>query len=303
MGTDRGWHSLTEYNALRAMMHAGTTAGAARQLGLSQSAVSRSLGSLEERMGVTLFERVAGRLRPTREAEQLNRRLDALFDALDHIDGPDEMPQEVLRLAAPPSYAHKYLVSMVGSFLRANPDFRVNFEVATSDMVSQGVLEDRFDLAVTGIEQSRAGLRLTPFRASPAVCVMRPDHPLAGRDFLTPSDLHEQALIALTYRHGRRGQLDRLLHQAHADPRIVVEVSTSFAAADMALEGLGLAVINPFPIYQFRAKELAFVPFLSPIQYRSYFVTPEARPVPRIVRAFMRHVRLNTPPDPFTRRD
>ncbi|WP_298854208.1 LysR family transcriptional regulator [uncultured Ruegeria sp.] len=302
MGKPRNWHSLPEYQALRALMQAGTTAAAARQLGLSQSAVSRSIGNLEARLGKMLFERDAGRLRPTQEAVRLNMRLDPLFDSLDRIDGPAEAVQETLRLVAPPSYAHRYIVSLIASFLRGNPGFFINLEVTTSDLVTLGVLENRFDLAVTGIEQSRAGIKLIPFRVSPAVCVMRPEHPLATRDTLTPSDLHEQDLIALTYRHGRRGQLDRLLHQVRAEPRIVAEVSTSFAAADMAREGLGLAVINPFPVYMYRSPELAFVPFESPMRYRGHFVVSDQRPVPRIARAFMRHLRLNTPPDPFSDR-
>lgn len=302
MGKPRNWHSLPEYQALRALMQAGTTAAAARQLGLSQSAVSRSIGSLESRLGKMLFERDAGRLRPTQEAVRLNLRLDPLFESLDRIDGPAEAVQETLRLVAPPSYAHRYIVSLIASFLRGNPGFFINLEVTTSDMVTLGVLENRFDLAVTGVEQSRAGIKLIPFRVSPAVCVMRPEHPLATRDTLTPSDLHEQDLIALTYRHGRRGQLDRLLHQVRAEPRIVAEVSTSFAAADMAREGLGMSVINPFPVYMYRSPELAFVPFESPMRYRGHFVVSDQRPVPRIARAFMRHIRLNTPPDPFSDR-
>ncbi len=213
MKKTRNWHSLPEYQALRALMQAGTTAAAARQLGLSQSAVSRSVGSLESRLGKILFERDAGRLRPTQEAVRLNMRLDPLFEALDRIDGPGETVQETLRLVAPPSYAHRYIVTLIASFIRGNPGFFVNLEVTTSDMVTLGVLENRFDLAVTGIEQSRAGINLIPFRESPAVCVMRPEHPLAQRSALAPADLHEQDLIALTYRHGRRGQLDRLLHQ------------------------------------------------------------------------------------------
>ncbi|MEY8837551.1 hypothetical protein AB9K41_00775, partial [Cribrihabitans sp. XS_ASV171] len=65
---------------------------------------------------------------------------------------------------------------------------------------------------------------------------------------------------------------------------------------------LGLTVINPFPLYHYRSDDVAFVPFDSPIAYRSYFVTSATRSTPRIARAFMRHMRLNTPPDPFSRK-
>lgn len=251
-------------------------------------------------MGMELFERDSGRLSPTQAAVRLNRRLDPLFEALSRIDGPTEPVQESLRLIAPPSYAHRFLVSSISSFLTMNPNFFVSLEVNTSEEVTRGVFEDRFDLGVTGVELSRSELKLSPYRQSSAVCVMSQTHALASRTEIRPEDLDGQRLIALSHRHERRGQLDRLLHQARSDPIIVAEVSTSFAAADLAKENLGLAVINPFPLYHYRSDNLAFVPFRSPIEYHSYFVTSDLRPVPRIARAFIRHLRLNTPPDPFS---
>lgn len=296
------WHSLPEYHALRAIMQAGTTTAAAERLGLSQSAVSRSLANLENRFGTPLFEREAGRLRPTEDAVRLNRRLDPLFEALDRIDGPTEPVQETLRLIAPPTYSHRFMISLINSFLTINPNVYVSFEVNTSDEVVRSILEERFDLGISGVEQNRAGIKLLPYRRAQAVCVMLRDHMLAERDVIRPEDLHDQRFIALTQRHARRGQLDRLLHQAGAVPQRMAEVSTSFAAADLVREGLGITVINPFPLYQYRADDLVFIPFASPIHYESHFVTAANRPVPRAARVFMRHMRLNTPPDPFSSR-
>lgn len=295
-------HSLSEYQALRALMEAGTTTAAARHLGLTQSAVSRAIGTLEARTGRMLFEREAGRLRPTEDAVRLNSRLDPLFDALNRIDGPTEPVRETLRLIAPPTYAHRFLVSLVTSFLQANPHFFVSMEVNTSDEVIRGLLEDRFDLGLIGVELSRTGVRSLPYRVSTAVCAMPFDHPLAAKEVIAPIDLHDAPLIANTHRHARRAQLDKLLHAAGARPRIVAEVSTSFAAIDLAKEGLGLAVANPFPVVHYRASDMAFRRFASPIEYRSNFVVSDQRPLPRIARAFMRHTRLHTPTDPFTQK-
>ncbi len=298
----KSWHSLPEYQALRALMQGGTTTAAAQQLGLSQSAISRSISSLEARTGHMLFEREAGRLRPTQEAVRLNRRLDPLFAALDRIDGPTIPVQETLRIIAPPTYAHRFLVTHITSFLTTNPHFYVSLEVNTSDEVIRGILDDRFDLGVTGVELSRDGVKLLPYRISNAVCVMASDHPLANKAEIHPQDLNNQPFIALTYRHARRTQLDKILSQSRSAPRIVAEVSTSFAAVDLAKEGLGLAVVNPFPVYHYRSDDLVFRPFASQIEYRSYFATSAQRPLPRVARAFIRHLRLHTPADPFSRK-
>ncbi len=294
------WHSLPEYQALRAMMEAGTTSQAAVRLGLSQSAVSRSLSSLEARTGTILFERDSGRLRATSEAVLLNKRLDALFEALDRIDGPSQPTRETLRLIAPPSYAHRFLVTQLSNFLKANPNFFVSMEVASSVDVIRGIMDEKFDLGISGVELSHEGVRLQPYRVSSAVCAMPPDHPLAQRDHIMPIDLHGQNLIALTHRHARRSQLEKELNEHHSSPHIVAEVSTSFAAIDLAREGLGLAIINPFPVVHYRAADIAIRPFVSQMQYRSYFVASDHNPLSSVARAFIRHLRLHTPSDPFS---
>lgn len=297
---ERTWHSLPEYEALRALMESGTTSKAAVRLGLSQSAVSRSISSLEARLGRLLFERDGGRLRPTSEAARLNKRLDPLFEALDRIDGPPEPAQETLRLVAPPTYAHRFLVHHMATFLTANPHFFVSLEVAPSEDVIRGIQDQRFDLGLTGVEMSREGVALTPYRVSTAVCAIPNPHPLAALDRVAPEDLNGHRVIALTRRHARRAQLDKVLTGARSMPQIVAEASTSFAAVDLVREGLGVAIVNPFPVAQYRAGEVTFRKFQSPIRYNSYFVTPEHAPTPAIARAFMRHLRLHTPKTPFT---
>ncbi|MEL6464463.1 MAG: LysR family transcriptional regulator [Pseudomonadota bacterium] len=297
----RTWHSLPEYEALRALMESGTTSKAALRLGLSQSAISRSIASLESRLGRILFERDGGRLRPTSEAAQLNRRLDPLFEALDRIDGPTEPAQETLRLTAPPTYAHRFLVGHVATFLQTNPHFFVSLEVASSEDVIRRIREDRSDLGLSGVDLTREGIKLTPYRHAESACAMPRDHSLATRDVITPRDLHNQPLIALSHRHSRRAQLEKVLTNNRSVPHIVAEASTSFAAVDLAQTGLGVTVVNPFPVAQYRSNDVIFRKFVSPIEYRTYFVTSDHKPTPAIARAFIRHLRLQTVKTPFTR--
>lgn len=296
----RTWHSLPEYEALRALMESGTTSKAAVRLGLSQSAISRSIASLEARLGRMLFERDGGRLRPTSEAAQLNKRLDPLFEALDRIDGPTEPARETLRLIAPPTYAHRFLVGHIATFLQANPHFFVSLEVASSEDVIKQIRDDRSDLGLSGVELTREGIRLTPYRYSSAACAMPRDHELARLEVIQPEDLHNQPLIALTHRHSRRAQLEKVLTNSRSAPHIVAEASTSFAAVDLAQTGLGVTVVNPFPVAQYRSEDVIFRRFASPIEYRTYFVTSDQKPTPAIGRAFIRHLRLHTIKTPFT---
>lgn len=297
----KSWHSLPEYQALRAMMEGNTTASAARRLGLSQSAVSRSLTNLESRIGTTLFERESGRLKPTSAAMRLNTRLDALFYALDNIDGPSEAPRENLRLIAPPTFANHFIVSHMASFLKSRPDTFLNLEIGTSVDVIAGVQADKYDLGIIGVEPTSAGAKLIPFRKAAAACVMPAGHPLAALDVIRPEDLHGENLIGFNYRHARRAQLDKLLLEAGSEPKVVSEVSSSTAAIELVRLEVGLAVVNPFPSTQSERDDVVFRPFASPISYQTYFVAPDHRPLSQAARHFLRHVRLHTPKDSFSK--
>ncbi len=296
----KNWHSLPEYEALRAVMEGNTTASAARRLGLSQSAVSRSISTLEGRIGRSLFERVGGRLKPTMAAVELNSRLDALFEALDRLDGPTEQRGNSLRLMAPPSFANRFLTGHVASFLSARPEYFLSLEIGTSEAVISGVQDNRYDLGIVGIEMTRNGVKLIPFLRAEAACVMLPGHPLSKCETVRPQDLDQQNFVAFINRHARRAQLDRVLLEARSAPRLVAEVSTSAAAIDLVRAGLGVAVVNPFPAIQENRGELEFRRFASPISFQVYFVVPDNRPLSRMARHFMQHVRLHTSRNEFT---
>ncbi len=298
--TRKSWHSLSEYQALRAMMEATTTAAAARRLGISQSAISRSLTNLESRVGLTLFMRDSGRLIPTGAAVRLNARLDALFQALDNIDGPAITAKDQLRLIAPPSFASHFMTGHIGSFIKTRPETFVSLEVGTSIDVVASVQEDKSDLGIIGVEPTQAGAKLIPFRRAMAACMLPENHPLTHRKAIRPIDLHNENLIGFSYRHARRSQLDKILHEADSVPNVVCEVSSSIIALDLVQAGVGIVVGNPFPLSQNRTKGIVYRPFESAITYQTYFVASDHRPLSRAARHFVRHVRLHTGKDAFS---
>lgn len=299
----KNWHSLPEYEALRALIQSGTATAAAAELGLSQSAISRSIASLEHRLGVTFFERKAGRLHPTQEAIDLNTRLDPLFDALDHIDAHPTAMQDTLRISAPPSLAHPYLSDQIGRFMKLNPDIFVSFDINTPMELTQKLIDDEVDLGMVGVDTTRAGISQMLFRTCIPVCAMRRDHEYATRSVILPEDLDGQYMLTYSSHLARRGQFERILKQANSRPIWRGEMAAAVASVELVRAGIGIAIMNPFPVSHYSVEDVVFIPFQSPMSYRVYFNLPESRPVPRAARAFIRHLKLNTPTDPFSDRE
>lgn len=289
------WHSLREFEALRAVIAMGTATAAARRLGISQSAVSRAIAQLEARTGRMLFERNSGRMSPTAEALALNENLDPLFGSLMRIDsGQWSMAStETLRIIATPTLAHRFLPQRLASFIEVNPDQRVSLEICTSDELISAIADERHDIGVMDLGVNHNGVRYEPFRASRAVCFLPKGHRLSQRRAIRAEHLIDEPFVALMRRHRMRAVVDRIFSEAGIEPRIVVETATLVSQVELVRRGIGISIGNPFPVAATFASEVEIRPFEPELTYQTCFVTPSARPLPAIGRAFIRHVRMS----------
>lgn len=290
-------HRLREFESLRAVVATGTTIGAARRLGISQSAVSRSISQLEARVGRSLFIRRSGRIEPTSDALRLNDKLDPIFETLADIEGaqwatPDDEP---LRLIVPPTLAHHFVISRVASFLKANPGKRLQLDIQATDALISGILELRYDLGLTSGMIQRSGVDLVPWRRSQVVCAMPQDHPLSQKSIVTPQDLDGVALIEFLRRLGTRAITEQLFARNGVRPHQVAETATNMAALELVREGLGVTLINPFPLLSSGLEGIVVRPFDAAIYYNTSFVLPSGRPPSELARQFMRFIKLTTP--------
>ncbi|HAS30487.1 MAG TPA: LysR family transcriptional regulator, partial [Alcanivorax sp.] len=77
---------LQELTRFRAVYEHGSLSAAARALGLSQPALTRSLQRLEQSAGAPLFERHTRSLRPTELARTLHRQVNRILDDAAGLD-------------------------------------------------------------------------------------------------------------------------------------------------------------------------------------------------------------------------
>ena len=166
--------SLTELQAFVAAADSGSATLAARRLGLTQSAVSRSLKGLEDRLGVRLFLRQNRRLVLSDAGRLFAREARALLQALDEtalrimsFGGR----RNVLRFSALPTFGAVWLVPRLAAFARSHPD--VTFDIR-STLQAVDFTRDEVDFAVIRSEDREAGDILVEERlivvAAPDLC-------------------------------------------------------------------------------------------------------------------------------------
>ncbi len=293
--------SFRELEALHAMVEARKTTSAAAKLGVSQPAISRAIHDLEARMGKALFRREGGRLLPTADAVLLYQQSLPVFETLASLgrDSTQGTAQPV-RVIAPPTIAHRFLPEIVAAFLAAEPDVRMLIEVGTTSDVIASMADGKYDFGITDAQLHHPAIVFEPFRRSTAHAILRSDHPLASKLELTLNDLNGQRFIALTRRFSVRSTLDRIFKDGGGGPEIVAEAATSAIAYELVRRGLGMTIINPFPVAFARDPDMVIRPFVPKASFETCFVLSTAGPPPQHARRFMDFLRRHQRDDGFS---
>lgn len=294
--------TLVELEALRATLESGGTHAAARRLGRAASSISRALAQLEDRLGTTLFERHGRGLVPTEDAHRLNASLSAVFATLDQLGGT--MPATAgapdrLIVAAPSPFALSLLPRAARLFRQTHPNVVIELAVADTDDVVGRVSEGRADMGLTDGRPHHSGIALTAFRHSRAACLLPADHRLARYSRLQTHQFTDVDFISLTKRHTARFRLDALFRQAGIERRIVFETSTASAGLAAVAQGIGVALLNPFPLLthgEALPRGVIMRPFDPALDYRSMLILPQGGPRGRAVRAMIQAIRLAAGP-------
>ena len=126
-----------DWNDLRYVLFLSRTqrvAAAARKLGVDATTVARRLARLEQRLGVRLFERDAGRLTPTDSGRIVISRAQCIeldVDAVkDSVTSADSVEVGKVRLTAIPLVLNHIVVPALPSFLQSHPRLHIEL-VAT----------------------------------------------------------------------------------------------------------------------------------------------------------------------------
>ncbi len=290
--------TFRELEVLRAVIQEGKTTAAAHHLGISQPAVSRTIAQIEARTKRQLFERAGGRLTPTSAGLALNEQANPIFETLKRLDRDDwgsrENPR--LRLHAPPTLAQALLPHLVRGFLELYPEVSLQVEIGASASIITAVANENADLGITDGLAEHNGLTPTPYRRAYGHALFPEGHPLAERDVIYPEDFHQQNFIALTRRFSVRNVYDRIFTAHNVERKIVVETATSYTLCEFVRKGLGIALVNPFPITLQPQAGLVIRPFHPKVPYTTSFFTPTGR-TSTLAKRFVEYARENPPLD------
>ena len=173
----------------------GNVTRAARELHISQSAVSYHIKRLETDLGVILFRRKPHGLEPTKRGKQLAHHVDRGLSAIRAgLDSVASRPGSV-RVAMLPMFASRWLSSRLGHLLEANPDLQLSIQNHNNSFAKLAAPETFADLGIQWGRGDWEGFHITRLWPERLALVCSPgylaEHPItAPEDLLTCSLLH-----------------------------------------------------------------------------------------------------------------
>lgn len=298
----RGRVTLRELEVLQALILSGTSTNAARKLGITQPAISRRLAQLEARLGYPLFGREGGRLVPLVEALAISEQLTPIFAALERITMPSGAAHNFhgdLHIAAPPTIAHRYLPGPVAEFCKRHPQVAVKFEVLSSDSLITSIAECRNDVGLTDTIPAHDGIHCEPLIKTSTVCILPENHQLAAKAVIQPEDLDGEAFIGVARRHSNRVAIDRVFERAGVKPQIRAEAATSVSIVELVRAGLGVTLVNPFPIMLQLGPGVVARRFQPEIANTTQFLLPSSQAPTAVTRAFIKAIKAEIDPTAY----
>ncbi len=245
-----GMDRLTEMEAFAMVVDQGGFTDAAKKMGISKSAVSKHISSLEARLGARLLNRTTRRVSPTEIGiayyQRARRVINDAGEADALVTAMQSAPSGLLRLCVATDFGANVLSPILGDFLLEYPDITVNMALNNRhvDLIAEG-----FDLAIRIGEMEDSSLRARKLAQSSNRIIASPSYFQKYGRPLRIEDLHDH----------------RLLHYAHQDTngaswkitapsgeRCVIRaagwltVNDGQSLMNAALSGLGIAYLPYF---------------------------------------------------------
>ena len=236
----------------------------ARQVRVSQPAVSQILRDLEHTLGLTLFKRVGRTLQLTAEAQALlpdiNRLIGQMGALRNKVEDLRSARAGSLSFASVPTMISEVVPEAVLKFTATRPNVRLRIASLTAADVGHSVRVENADLGLTFLPINANGLKLQPVVKTSMACLMLREHKLASREVITPGLLDGEVVIAQGPATPPGFVLRDTFAQVGISDLVALEVNQSGVALPMVRKGMGVALAHPF-VLPLDQDEVIAVPF------------------------------------------
>ncbi len=266
--------TLRQIEVLRAVMVAGTIAGAARLMNVAQPGVSRTIKHIESSIGIKLFVKKAGRYVPTTEArdvflqlEDVHRKIDQLQYSITHLERGRGME---LSLGSVPSIANVMVPQTMERILRDYPELKINFEILKIEEAIDYLLLGRGEVVAMSYRLEHPSIIFQPLARGRLVCIAALDHPIAQKQSISARDISRYPLIGIDPNDPYGAIMVSIFAREKLDYSIAIKARFGTTVCTLVKRNLGIAVVDAFTVADTPKDSLAIIPIEEETTFQTY---------------------------------
>jgi DNA-binding transcriptional LysR family regulator len=253
--------NIAHVKIFMAVVEKGSFSLAALELGLSQSAVSRAIASLEEELGVSLLARGRFGAYATDFGDRITVHFQRILQAEADIEAEANREKDLdggrVRIASFRSVATHVLPPLIAKFSQRFPNVEVSLVEADPNTVEQALRENRVDIGLMPLPRTSDDFDTWEIMRDEFVVLLPPSAKPAP-NALTWKDLNRLAFILYNYAECTTAVRQHWQHWKQS-LKVAYEIKEDSTIVSMVSQGLGAAVLP----------KLAALPIPEGIQVRS----------------------------------
>jgi DNA-binding transcriptional LysR family regulator len=259
---------MLNFNQFRIFYHAARNLSftiAAKELFITQPAVTAQVKSLEEYCNIKLFKKKGRGLCLTDEGQALYAHAIRIFEyekEIDHaIDDMRQLKRGVLRVGATKAYTLYIMPFLIHAFHLLHPLVKINVIEGNSTDLVQSLVDLQIEVALIATPGHRADLKLVPLAREEIMPIMAPGHRLAKKEFLTLKDISQEPIIMKHSGSGTRHVVDEFFSEHKLIPNILMETSNDGLIKEMVKRGEGISfLVKPLFAAELEDNQIITIP-------------------------------------------
>jgi LysR family transcriptional regulator, transcriptional activator of the cysJI operon len=232
---------------------------AAQINGVTQSAVSQQISSLERTFKSLLIERSKKKFRLTREGQMLydfSKQIIQTYESLhSKLQELKDIISGTIRVATIYSIGLHDLPPYIKKFLKNYPTVNVHVEYRRANQVYEDVIGNVVDLGLVAYPTRDSKLEIVPLRKDALVLICHPQHPFARSKSLRLKSLSGQKFIGFEPDIPTRKALDRILKEHGVHVQHVMEFDNIETVKRAVEIDAGVAIVPQGTVVQEVAKQ------------------------------------------------
>jgi DNA-binding transcriptional LysR family regulator len=249
---------------------------AARELHLTQSAVSQQVRHLEREVGMPLFEHLGRRVQLAPAGAELlryvNQAIELLREAGESLAAMRGLRRGVLKLGAV-STAKYFAPSLLAAFRPLYPEVTIKFAIANREEIVKQLAANEIDLVIMGRPPREFETIAVPFARHPLVIIASPAHPLCARKRIQLRQLATESFLIREEGSGTRASMEHVFRERGVPLRAHMEISSNETIKQAVMAGMGLGFLSAHTVgLELAAGKLAVLDVVGLPILRDWFV-------------------------------